>query len=39
MFEWLHYFSYARKFHQAGVLGMNARNYKIIAHYNTMISI
>ena len=34
MFEWLHYFSYARKFHQAGVLGMNARNYKIIAHYN-----
>ena len=34
MLEWLHYFRYAKCFKQAGILGMNARNYKIIAHFN-----
>ncbi len=34
MFEWLHYFDYAQKFRQAGILGMNARNYYVISKHN-----
>lgn len=32
--NWLKIFSYPRKLREAGVLGMNSRNYKVIAHLN-----
>lgn len=32
--NWLKIFSYPRLLREAGVLGMNARNYKIISHFN-----
>lgn len=32
--NWLKIFSYPKRLHQAGILGMNARNYKVIAHFN-----
>lgn len=32
--NWLKIFSYPRRLHEAGILGMNSRNYKVIAHLN-----
>ena len=32
--NWLKIFSYPKRLHEAGVLGMNSRNYKVIAHLN-----
>ena len=32
--NWLKIFSYSQKLHAAGILGMNARNYKVISHFN-----
>ena len=32
--NWLKIFSYPKKLREAGVLGMNSRNYKVIAHLN-----
>ena len=32
--NWLKLFSYPDRLRKAGVLGMNARNYKVIAHFN-----
>lgn len=32
--NWLKVFSYSRKLNEAGILGMNARNYKVISRFN-----